>query len=158
MINPAEIIDNLVTLLQDIPDLIELVGDDEDRIYAYHDRYPQNVSIDAAKAQMPSPGIMVSWAGTNPGSFSAAEVWKHNISITIRMAKEAVTDPPEAYYAIFRQLTKGQPESLDGVTMSNATVHASCNPMDTPSIMRQVDAAGIDYFEVSTSFTEIGDD
>jgi hypothetical protein len=42
--------------------------------------------------------------------------------------------------------------------MNNATVHASCQPMDTPSIRRQTDAAEIDYFEISMFFTEIGDD
>jgi hypothetical protein len=30
--------------------------------------------------------------------------------------------------------------------------------MDTPTIERQADAAGVDYFEITTAFTEIGDD
>jgi hypothetical protein len=42
--------------------------------------------------------------------------------------------------------------------MNNATVHASCDPMDTPTMRRQTDAAGVDYFEVSITFTEIGDE
>jgi hypothetical protein len=30
--------------------------------------------------------------------------------------------------------------------------------MDLPSIQRQTDSEGLDYFEVPLSFTEIGDD
>ena len=32
------------------------------------------------------------------------------------------------------------------------------DPMDLPSIQRQTDAEGLDYFEVPISFTEIGDE
>jgi len=42
--------------------------------------------------------------------------------------------------------------------MNNTTVHPSCYPMDLPSILRQTDAEGLDYFEVPITFTEIGDD
>jgi len=45
-----------------------------------------------------------------------------------------------------------------GVPLLNATVHASCHPMDLPLIQRQTDAEGLDYFEVPLGFMEIGDD
>ena len=44
------------------------------------------------------------------------------------------------------------------IALENATVHPSCNAMDLPTIQRQTDAEGLDYFEVPLSFTEIGDD
>ena len=50
-----------------------------------------------------------------------------------------------------------RPDSAD-VAMLNATVHPSCYPMDLPTIQRQTDAEGLDYFEVPITFTEIGDD
>jgi hypothetical protein len=158
LINPSEIVDALVELLRDIPDLVALMGGDDERIYAYHDLYPKNVSIDAAKALALSPSVMVAWTGSNPGTYGPGEAWKHSISITLRAQCEDEFEAKAAYYSLFRQITKGEPSSLDGVPLAYATVHTSCNPMDTPTINRQVDAAGIDYFEVSTSFTEIGDD
>jgi hypothetical protein len=42
--------------------------------------------------------------------------------------------------------------------MINATVHPSCYPMDVPSIQSATDAEELDYFEVSMSFTEAGDE
>lgn len=158
LINPAEIVDALVDLLRDIPDLVEAVGDDPERIFAYHDRYPKNVSLDKARYELPSPGIMVAYQGTAPGSFGGFEVWRHEISLTLRAAEEPDKgEPPAGYYQLFRLIVKGIPAGK-GVPMNNLTVHPSCHPMDTPTMRRQTDAAGIDYFEVLLSFTEIGDD
>jgi hypothetical protein len=157
VINPAEIVDNLVLLLLDIPELLNEVGGDEDRIFAYHDRYGKNVSLDQARYQMPAPSVMVAWQGTSPGSMGGFEVWKHDLSVSLRAGKEEDGEDPAGYYRLFRLITKGVPTSL-GLPLINATVHPSFQPMDTPGIRRQTDAAGVDYFEISMSFTEIGDD
>jgi hypothetical protein len=101
---------------------------------------------------------MVSYQGTGPGSFGSAEVWKHELAITLRAGTEPENQQPLGYYRLFRLITKRTPTSLGGVTMNNATVHASCDPMDTPTMRRQTDAASVDYFEVSITFTEIGDE
>ncbi len=61
------------------------------------------------------------------------------------------------YYRLFRLITKGAPTSA-GADMLSATVHPSCYPMDLPSILRQSDAEGLDYFEVPITFTEAGDE
>ena len=155
MIDPSEIITNLVAMLSDIPDLVVEMGGDTDRIYPYHDSYPKNVSLVHAIHSMPVPGLMVVWQGTQPGSFGGVDVWKHQITLFLRAKEE--TTVGTAYYKLFRLITKGIPTAA-GVEMLNATVHTSCYPMDLPSIQRQTDAEGLDYFEVPLSFTEIGDD
>jgi hypothetical protein len=157
LINPAEIVDSLVDLLRDIPELVDEVGGDEERIFAYHDRYPKKVSLEVARYQMLSPGVMVAYQGTAPGSFGGFEVWRHEFSITLRAGEEPDNEPPAGYYRLFRLITKGVSTGV-GLPMNNATVHPSCHPMDTPSMRRQIDANDIDYFEVLMSFTEIGDD
>ncbi len=159
MINPAEIVDALVGLLRDIPDLVDEVGGDEERIFAYHDRYVGNVSLETAKYQMAAPSVMVAWQGTRPGSRGQFTTWKHDFSISLR-AKEETSDPPDGYYRLYQLIVKGVPATLgDGQPMIYATVHASCLPMDDiPPIERRTDAAGVDYFEISMSFTETGDD
>ena len=45
MINPAELVDNLVALLRDIPELVAEMEGDAERIYAYHDQYPKRASL-----------------------------------------------------------------------------------------------------------------
>jgi len=157
MIDPSTLIDSLVALLRDIPELAMEVGGDPERIYAYHDQYPKKSSLALAIHQMPAPSIMAAWQGTAPGSFGGMDVWKHHVVLYLRARETFEGDPPTAYYRLFRLITKGVPASADG-PMLNATVHSSCYPMDVPSIQRATDAEGLDYFEVPLSFTEMGDD
>jgi hypothetical protein len=156
MIDPSELIDSLVVLLRDISDLVAEVGDDPERIYAYHDQYPKKSSLALAIHQMPVPAIMAAWQGTAPGNFGGSDVWKHQVSLFLRAGETSVGEPPTAYYRLFRLITKGVPETT-GLPLLNSTVHPSCHPMDLPSIQRQTDAEGLDYFEVQMSFVEIGD-
>ena len=79
MIDPSTLIDSLVALLRDIPELVMEVGGDPERIYAYHDQYPKKSSLALAIHQMPAPGIMAAWQGTAPGSFGGMDVWKHHV-------------------------------------------------------------------------------
>ncbi len=155
MIDPSEIVNNLVAMLRDVPELVTEVANDPARIYAYHDSYPKNVSLVHAIHQMASPSIMVAWQGTQPGYFGGVDVWKHQITLFMRAKEEATAGT--AYYRLFRLITKGVP-TAQGIALLNVTIHASCYPMDLPMIQRQTDAEGLDYFEVPLSFTEIGDD
>ena len=157
MINPAELVDNLVALLRSIPDLVAEMDGDPKRIYAYHDQYPKKASLAQAIHTMPAPAVMAVWQGTAPGTFGSADVWRHQITLYLRARETDESDPPAAYYRLFRLITKGVPEGTE-VAMLNATVHPSCYPMDLPLIQRQTDAEGLDYFEVPITFTEIGDE
>jgi hypothetical protein len=157
MINPAELVDNFVTLLRTVPDLVVEMDGDPDRVYAYHDHFPKKSSLVHAIHAMPAPGVMAVWQGTAPGSFGGVDVWKHQVTLYLRARQTDETDPPTAYYRLFRLITKGTPAGSD-VSMLNVPVHPSCYPMDLPQIQRQTDAEGLDYFEVPITFTEIGDE
>ncbi len=157
MIDPAELVDNLVAMLRTIPDLVAEMEGDPERIYAYHDHYPKKASLAQAIHTMPAPAVMAVWQGTAPGSFGNVDVWKHQVTLYLRSRETDETDPPTAYYRLFRLITKGVPAGSD-VPMLNVTVHPSCYPMDLPLIQRQTDAEGLDYFEVPITFTEIGDE
>ena len=160
MIDPSELVDDLVAALRDIADLVTEIGSDSNRIFAYHDQYPNRVSLAHAVHQMPVPGIMAVWQGTQPGSFGGVDVWKHQVTLFVRVGASAVkdgVDVPTTYYSLFRLITKGVPTE-SGQPMLNTTVHSSCYPMDLPMIQRQTDSEGLDYFEIPIQFTEIGDD
>jgi hypothetical protein len=154
MIDSSEIVNNLIALLRGVPELAAEVGGDSSRIYAYHDQFPSRLSLAQAIHDMPAPSIMAAWMGTAPGSLGGVDVWKHSVILYLRAGEGG---GPTAYYRLFRLITKGVPAST-GVEMLNATVHPSCYPMDLPTIQRQTDAEGVDYFEVPITFTEIGDD
>ncbi len=157
MINPAELVDNLVAMLRTIPDLVTEMEGDPERIFAYHDHYPKKSSLAHAIHSMPAPSIMAAWQGTAPGTFGSVDVWKHSVTLYLRARQTDETDPPTAYYRLFRLITKGVPAGSE-VPMLNTTVHPSCHAMDLPMIQRQTDAEALDYFEVPITFTEIGDD
>jgi hypothetical protein len=152
VIDASEIVDSLVRLLRDIPELVIEMGGKPERICAYHDQYPKNSCLAYAIHEMPVPAIMVAWQGTQPGSFGGNEAWQHHVMLYLRAG-----DVPTSYYRLFRLITRGVPAST-GIPLANATVHASCYPMDLPSMQRATDAEGLDYFEVATTFTEMGDD
>ena len=157
MIDPSNLVNSLVAMLKDIPDLVTEMDGDPERIKAYHDQYPKRSSLAMAIHTMPAPGIMAVWQGTSPGSFGNVDVWKHQVTLYLRARETFDGDPPTAYYRLFRLITKGVPAAA-GAPMINATVHPSCYPMDLPLIQRQTDAEGLDYFEVPITFTEIGDE
>jgi hypothetical protein len=156
VIDPSELVNNLVATLRLIPDLVTEMDGDTERIYAYHDQYPKRSSLAHAIHQMPAPSIMAAWQGTQPGSFGEVDVWKHQVTLYLRARAAADSDTP-AYHRVFRLITKGVPTGSD-VPMLNVTIHPSCHAMDLPMIQRQTDAEGLDYFEVPITFTEIGDD
>ena len=107
MIDPSEIVNNLVGMLRDIPALVTEVGGDAARIYAYHDSYPKNISLTHALHQMASPSILVVWQGTQPGAFGGVDVWKHQVTLFLRAKEE--TTVGTAYYRLFRLIVKGVP-------------------------------------------------
>src|SRR5450759_4216772 len=98
MIDPSEIVDELITLLRDIPEMVVEMSGDAERIYAYHDQYPKKSSLAQAIHQMPAPGIMAAWQGTAPGSFGGVDVWKHHVTLFLRAPETFEGDPPTAYY------------------------------------------------------------
>ncbi len=157
MIDPSELVDNLVAKLRDIPDLVTEMGGDAEAIFAYHDQYPKNISLAHAIHSMPAPSIMAVWQGTGPGSFGGFDVWKHQVTLYLRARAAEDGAPATPYYRLFRLITKGVP-AASGQPMLNTQVHPNCHPMDLPSIQRQTDAEGLDYFEVPITFTEIGDE
>lgn len=157
MIDPATLVDNLVALLRSIPDLLLEMDGDQGRVYAYHDQYPKRVSLAHAIHQMSAPSIMAVWQGSGPGSFGGMDVWKHQVTLYLRVRETLQGEAPAGYYRLFRLITKGVPTSSEQ-PMLNVTVHPNCHPMDLPLIQRQSDAEGLDYFEVPITFTEIGDD
>lgn len=149
--DPSDIVANLVVLLKDIPAFVSALDGEVARIYGYYDEDSRYPNLEMAKYQMPIPSVMVAFQGTEPASFGGFEVWQHSLSIYLRAPSTSA-----AFY-LFRLLTKGVPTSL-GKQLQYATVHSSCQPMNTPSLRRQMDQAEVDYYEVSMSFKEIGDD
>src|SRR5664279_3003755 len=109
MIDPYELVDDLVAALRDIEDLVAAMDEDASRIFAYRDSYPKKVSLVHAIHTMPAPGCMAVWQGTQPGSFGGMDVWKHQVTLFLRARQTSDADAPSSYYRLFRLITKGVP-------------------------------------------------
>jgi hypothetical protein len=152
MPNPAEnitsLVNALVSLLQDIPGLVTLVGSDTDNIFAYLDAFPNSCSLQHAIQVQPSPSVMVAWQSTGKGARGGFPTYRHEISVILRT--NTVADFP----TLCGYVTQGTPTSK-GLPMDVIEVHSSCDPMeDLPTVERQSDSEGIDYFVVSMAFQE----
>lgn len=159
MIDGSLIVDSFVDKLRNIPEYVERMGGDPERIYAYHDSYPaENTSLLAAIHEMPVPGTMAVWSGMQPASRDGMDAWQHQLSVIIRMGEPpAGNDPPSGYYRLFWLLYNGVPSGQEQ-RMRNVDVHPSCYPMNAPSFQRQTDIEGLDYFEATVTYDEIGDE
>ena len=158
MISPVDLVDNIVAAMQSVEDLVTAIGGDADLIYAYHDRYPSQTSLEKARYEMKSPSIMVAWMGLmNEGG---ADPWKHKISVALRAPCESEDESMIGYNGLLKLIWNGKadPDAADEQPIKYKSIHASCYPMELESFLRQTDAAGIDYFEITVSFTEIGDE
>ena len=107
MIDTSVLVDNLVAALRDVPELVDEMGGDPERIFAYHDQYPKRISLAHALHSMPAPATMAVWQGTTPGTFGGFDVWKHQVSLFLRARETFDGDAPTAYYRMFRLITKG---------------------------------------------------
>lgn len=157
MIDPSQLVDDLVSYLQDIPALVTEMGGDATKIAAYHYRYPQQNSIAVAIQTMKAPGLLVAWRGTGPRAHGTMETWQHRVSVYIRPL-EYQSGSGASYYRIFKLIWQGFPATLGGgQPMNQLRIHPNCDPMDVPAILAQVDADAIDYFELPLTFTEFND-
>lgn len=155
----AEIVDALVSTLQGMPDLAELLGD-ADRIKPYHYRYPLEKNITLAVKEMDVPGILVAWRGTDKGYFADGYnlCFRHNFSLYIRAEQQRLDDPPGAYYAIWDAIINYKPGDQTNRWI-DLPVHGSCLPMrneDLPDMQQRTDVETFDYFESRLSLVQIG--
>ena len=152
MVDSNDIIDALILLLRDIPDLVTAVGGDETGIFAYKDAYPTSVSLRDAIYVQPTPSVMVAFqarrraAPIGGGSFVTIS---HDLLAIIRPGSVS------HYASIAALILEGVPTSV-GLALCNVDVISSCDSfgVDLPELQRESDANGIDYYTLLLSFRE----
>lgn len=148
MIKPTDIADALVALLRAIPDLVDEMGGDEQRISAYPDVYPYNVDLQKAVHDMPSPSILIAYRDWGEGSMGKGQPINHLLTIFLRPGAES------SYSDLTTLLINGIPAGQP-LAMINAEVHADLDPMRIEGRCgRQQDAEGVEYWELNISLNE----
>jgi hypothetical protein len=148
MIEACEIVNSLIDLLRDIPELVDEVSGDENRIYAYDDRYPQNENLRKAIHSMKSPSIMVAYRSFGPGSMDEGQPINHKIEICARPGMN------RSCHEIGRLLVDGVPKNQP-LPMFTITVLDDLDPMVLETDWEpQEDAEGMEFWMLTISFNE----
>lgn len=144
MVNPSEIVSSLVSLLKTIPDLVELLGNNSERIYAYLDIYPQNVNLQKAVHDMESPSVMVAYQdwGIEGGPII------HHLTIYMRPGTDT------SYSDMTLLFVDGVPAGSP-VALINASIHDDLDLMRIEGrCARQLDSEGVEFWQLDISLNE----
>lgn len=149
MVDTNDIIDALIVLLQDIPDLVEALGDDATKIFAYKDAYPDSVSLRKAIYGQPTPSVMVAFEARRRDKNGEWPTIRHDLLLSVR--PNSVGD----YASIAALVTEGVPTS-SGLKICDLEAVSDCLPfgVDLPELQRETDENGIDYYTLLLSFRE----
>ena len=162
MIEPSQLVDRIVVLLQSIQDLAAAVGGPQN-IRAHYDAYPVQ-SLGDAVYEMTPPGILVVWDGTSPAGMGTREVWQHQFRLILRAKTESVAGwAPNGYYRLWKLIVDGVPEAGDGSKMRMIEPMFGVYQIGQMSINRSqllVDPSTnsvLEFFEVRFALREKGD-
>jgi len=140
-----------VSKLQACPDLVAALGGDPQRIFGYIDNNPDNNSISSAAYEQEPGSVLVGWWQTtfDPEAMNA---WVHLYQFYVRAPRRGMSA-----LELLTLLTNGVPDPGDGLRWRICPVMDGVLPTNIVNIERLVDSEGIDYFAVTASTTEIGD-
>jgi hypothetical protein len=162
MVDPACLVERLAAALRAIPELVTELKGLTENVIAYHDRFPRRSSLATALHDMPSGSLLIAWSGMGPATRGSMEMWRHELVIFLRALEETEQSDSTWYSRVYRLLVRGVPQDPDlnpnGEAMYMLSIVPACEPMNLPSIVRDTDANGLDFFRVSICFTEIGDE
>lgn len=140
----------MVAALRAIPEVVALLGGDEEAIDGYIDRNPDRNSISAAIYGMKPGSVLISWQETLLAQ-GDIEGWIHNVVIFVRAARG------ESSMELIDAIIDGVPVPGDGLRWRYCPVMDGVLPTNVIEIARPIDEEGIDYFSITTETKETGD-
>ena len=123
MVNPDTLVDAIVAVYRDIPELVTALGSDATRIFAYKDAFASASSVVDAAYELKNLQIMVVYQGfgrrnSSGGTIREAQVQEHHLSLFARI-------PSSAWHL----LQDGVPASGSGNPVQYEEIVTGCDPM-----------------------------
>lgn len=85
MLDPDDLVDQIVVVLQAMPGVMALLGDDPDNVYAYHLDYSVgSTNSEQGTIEQLVDTIKVSWLGTRTDSYRGGDAIKHDFELSLR--------------------------------------------------------------------------
>jgi hypothetical protein len=157
VLNPAPLVDAVVSALQSIEPLVAAMNGNAENIFAHHYIYGSDQSLARAIYQMTAPSILVAWTGAVGGNFNATALMKDRISIYFRMGNQAGEVAPVNYEQLW-SLSMNSPinETQLNIRYLELLPGKWWIP-DNPSVEHLVDEEGMDRFCAHLLFPQVGD-
>lgn len=149
MINGTLIRDALAAAWQTVPELVTLLANDPVRIFAYAAEGPSSEAI-LLEELTDAPKIFIRYDGFEKGS--GMDPWTHSLTIAFRSNPSYCTHE-QLQYALINGLVPAS-----GLPMKNHQLFDSVYPVDFNSGHREADGNGLDYFRISATVQEVGDE
>jgi hypothetical protein len=163
MIDYKAAVSAIVTAYKGIPALVTAMTDSSAsiNIFGYQDSYPAASNIAQALHDLPSPGILVSHNGFDPGNFGRNETYKQIFVVWVRPPIESGTSV--GLSQILQLMFKGVPINQPGYPGIAYSIREydglvpGCYSMDPPKSAWRTDSSnGLDYYEITLKFPQWG--
>lgn len=141
----------LVDTFQRIPELVEALGEDPNRVFAYLDSNPDRNSLQLAIYEQPAGTVMVAWDETGINESQEMSKWEHRYYFTCRAAKDG------SALVLMNLLVDGVPVPGDGQRWRFCPVMDGVLPAEIIEMTRLQDREGIDYYAIHGRIYETGD-
>ena len=164
MLNPFTIAERLITLWQDIPDLVEACGDDAEKIFLYRDSTPGNMNLFSALLEQPDGSVMLSFDGVGPGRQGTSLVWGFTFTAHLKPLAESGAEP-DGLVTMIDALVNGVSEDT-GRKWRDDDLVAGAYLTGVPSFNRRQFVVGsdtgsyrtVDYWAGTFVVNQVGDD
>jgi hypothetical protein len=163
MLNPDDLLDAWVALLQDTPSLVAMFANKVSNITAYKDGYPQVSNLRRQIQAQPPGSILAVFMGTDKVRLSSrggAWAFRHKFSFYVLAAESTGAELPASYAAIWSAFVNGVP-SHSPLPLLHTEVVPDCEPMDLEgptsqrsSLLISPDGETLDYFEFTATLIE----
>jgi len=150
MTNPKVLLASVAEALQDIPELVELLGD-ADAIRAYYHQWPDATSWLEALRKLKPPGILVDYLGVGDGLLGQMPARVHSMRLLIRDGAGA------SIYDILCQIDAGKRAHSGGLRWAQDAVSGMLmvrEPTHVRLTIAATDNAFLDYWESRFELTE----
>lgn len=156
MLNPAPITDALASALRGIPEFLQQMSNDSERISAFHYLPGTDYRLAERIEKMKNPETVVAWDATLPGNFDGATIWKHRFNVYVRAGNQVNAADPKSFEYLWWAMVN-RPVTGFGQNLRYLNLVSGLDIMETPGIRHMLDENLQDYFCATFVFPEIGD-
>ena len=149
MIKATLIRDALAAAWQTVPEIVTLLANDPNRIIAYAAEGPSSEAIMLGQLT-DSPKVFIRYEGFERSG--EMDPWSHSLLIAFR-SNPAYCTHEDLQYALINGLVPAS-----GLPMKNHQLLDQVYPMDFNSCHREADENGLDYFRLTATVMETGDE